>query len=619
MKKLTIIVIFIINLFAVDILVLHSYSPNLAWTTTQSRVINKTLLKNVNNPNLYIEFMYTKRFTPTPKRCEKCLLAIEEKYKNVKFDIIITTDDNALNFVRKFKNAPQFKDAKIFFEGVNNLKLAKILDKNLYAGVFEKKNPLSNLNIALKIKPNLKTIYIISDKTTSGNKTINQYKTAFKNINDINLIYINSSKLNNILDKLKNYDKNSIMMLLTFAGMRKNGNYIPPTKFAQEISKIYNEPILVHNDVYTNIPNTNIVGGDVTDAKQQATLNAKKIFQYLNGTPMKDIGFTLKGANQIYLNVKNLQKFGVDAYSLGIKNAIYVNVPTSFYEIYKIEIISFIIIMILLFIFIAILANKNRILSKYSKEIQELNSDLEIKIQKEIESNRKKEQILFQQSKLAAMGEMIGAIAHQWRQPLNSIGLNIQLLVDDFLDNRVDEKYILNFEEKQMETIKFMSKTIDDFRNFFNQDKEKQLFSLKDSVEEVIKIVDKQLQNNNIHIILNADNSEILGYKNEFKQVVLNLINNAKDAIIQNKVKDGQIEITIKDKKIFIKDNGGGIPQNIQERIFEPYFTTKDQGKGTGIGLYMSKIIIEEHFGGKLTFENKDNGVEFIINLEETK
>ena len=241
-------------------------------------------------------------------------------------------------------------------------------------------------------------------------------------------------------------------------------------------------------------------------------------------------------------------------------------------------------------------------LSQHTKTIFEIyKNDLEHKIEQAVNENIKKDKILQEQSKLAAMGEMIGAIAHQWRQPLNALGLNIQLLIEDFEDNKIDEKYLEEFEQKQMETIKFMSKTIDDFRNFFKSDKEKSKFSVLQSINEVIFILSAQLNNHNIEISIKGDDFEINGYKSEFNQVILNLINNAKDSILEKGV-EGKIEIILKNNSIIITDNGKEIPDEIKDRIFEPYFTTKSEKGGTGIGLYMSKMIIER-MGGELILE----------------
>ena len=501
----------------------------------------------------------------------------------------------------------------MFFEGVNNLSLYNKLDKNIYAGIFEKKRPLKNLELAKKINPDLEVVYVLSDTSTSGNKTIKQYKKAFNKIKNLKFVYIHTSSMKEILNKLKNYNQNSILMMLTFGRIKQNNNVLTPYQTAQIISKHYNNPILVHNDVYTNIPNTNIVGGDVTDAKQQAILNIQKLFEYLKGTPMNKIGFEINNANVTYLNVKNLLKFGVNAQNINISDVKLINKPTSFYEIYRTQILSAIIIFIITIIFLILLAKKNRELYKYTQEIKLLNQSLEERIANEIAKNQKQQEILFQQSKLASMGEMIGAIAHQWRQPLNTLGLNTQLLVEDYFDGIVNEDYILQYEEKQMNIVKFMSKTIDDFRNFFVQDKEKTKFKLKDAIDEVVKLIDKQLKNHNITLIIKADESEIEGYKNELKQVLLNLINNSKDAILANNIQNGKIEIIAFKNTIKIKDNAGGIPDNIKNRIFEPYFTTKDNG--TGIGLYMSKIITEEHLNSKLYFENVEDGAEFIIDF----
>jgi len=233
---------------------------------------------------------------------------------------------------------------------------------------------------------------------------------------------------------------------------------------------------------------------------------------------------------------------------------------------------------------------------------------------------KRKDEIMYQQSKLAAMGEMIGNIAHQWRQPLNSIGtlmLQLETKTDmDLLDN--DDIY--NTVHKTNSIISHMSKTIDDFRNFFKPNKEKVNFKLKDIFNSIVSIVTAQLSNHNIELtITSKDEIEYFGYQNELKQVILNIINNAKDAIISNKIEDGKIEVDItliEDiLKISIDDNAGGIDESIMDKIFEPYFTTKFKSQGTGIGLYMSKMIIEKNMKGSLTVKNDNDGAVFIIEL----
>ena len=227
----------------------------------------------------------------------------------------------------------------------------------------------------------------------------------------------------------------------------------------------------------------------------------------------------------------------------------------------------------------------------------------------------KQQQIQQQQNKLASMGEMIGAIAHQWRQPLNELGLSIQNLKYDYISNLIDEKFIKEFISNNKKTIMFMSNTIDDFRNFFRVDKDKEDFEIKSTIENALSMLSAQLKDNNIKVDIVGDEFIYYGFKSEFQQVILNIINNSKDALLSNKIKNPILHIDIRNCHIRIIDNGGGIPQDIINRIFEPYFTTKEQGKGTGIGLYMSKMIIEDNMHGKLSVENSKNGAIFNIKL----
>jgi PAS domain S-box-containing protein len=228
---------------------------------------------------------------------------------------------------------------------------------------------------------------------------------------------------------------------------------------------------------------------------------------------------------------------------------------------------------------------------------------------------KEKEVLLQRQSRLAAMGEMIGAIAHQWRQPLNALAINIQNLDDDYEDGLIDEKFLEEFIDNNMKIINFMSKTIDDFRNFFATGKEKAIFNVQDGIKEIVNMQSAQFGNYNIKAEITGVSFEVKGCENEFKQVILNIINNAKDAIVENKIKNGKIEVKLdgKNKRISILDNGGGIPDNIKDRIFEPYFTTKEPGRGTGIGLYMSKMIVEENMHGKIDVLNIDGGAMFVL------
>jgi signal transduction histidine kinase len=251
-----------------------------------------------------------------------------------------------------------------------------------------------------------------------------------------------------------------------------------------------------------------------------------------------------------------------------------------------------------------------------TKELHKLNQHLEQKIQIAVEENRKKDKMLQEQAKLAAMGEMIGAIAHQWRQPLNTLSIRTQNLREDYEEGLLDKKFINDFISKNKKTIEFMSNTINDFQNFFRINKHRSDFSVERSIKSVLTIQDAQLKNKKIKIVFKGEDFLINGFESEFKQVILNILNNAQDAVTQNSIENGEIKISLKNNTVEISDNAGGIPENIIERIFEPYFTTKEQGKGTGIGLYMSKMIIEDNMKGSLSVRNLDNGALFSIKLK---
>ncbi len=231
---------------------------------------------------------------------------------------------------------------------------------------------------------------------------------------------------------------------------------------------------------------------------------------------------------------------------------------------------------------------------------------------------RKKDQLLFQQSKMAAMGEMIGAIAHQWRQPINELSISIQNLKYDYEDNEINENYVDKFIDKNQKTLTFMSNTIDNFRNFFRNDKTKSEFNANDEIKFVLELLYAQLKDHNISSTLKGEELIINGYKNEFHQAILNIINNAKDAIIQNNISKGIININITKNSIEISDNGGGIPQNIIDRVFEPYYTTKEQGKGTGIGLYLATMLLN-NIGASLGVVNIKDGAKFTIKFKNQK
>lgn len=241
---------------------------------------------------------------------------------------------------------------------------------------------------------------------------------------------------------------------------------------------------------------------------------------------------------------------------------------------------------------------------------------------RQLENKQKEsEKLLIAQSRMAAMGEMMGAIAHQWRQPLNLLGILIQDVPYSFENGEATQEYADDFAKKAMEQVYFMSKTIDDFRNFFRSDKTLKEFYLLPHTQNSVALVMDMLKAHGIELTMSAiDNPVVSGYPNELSQAILNIVANAKDALdlLPNTARR-HIAVTIsKDSKygtIEITDNAGGIPNDIIDRVFEPYFTTKPEGKGTGIGLYMSKAIVETNMGGVLSVQNNEEGAVFTIKV----
>lgn len=285
-------------------------------------------------------------------------------------------------------------------------------------------------------------------------------------------------------------------------------------------------------------------------------------------------------------------------------------------------------------------------LKTLENELKNLNKNLLQKVKYEVSLRQKQEGLLYEQRKFADMGKMINAIAHQWRQPLNSINLVAQAMHDV----HEGEDYGISFEElsnQHCQLIDYMSNTIDDFRNFFSPNKSKTSFSIIKELAITLDLIKAQFKSENITIethcncsdsekacfemnnrhVCDKNKDTLIGYPGELRQVFLNLISNAKDAINQSQINENNSErkldinvtITSSDIVIDIHNQGMPIPDDVIDKIFDPYFTTKKEGKGTGIGLYMSRMIIEEHMKGKISCHNTNNGVCFTISLPLSK
>ncbi len=259
---------------------------------------------------------------------------------------------------------------------------------------------------------------------------------------------------------------------------------------------------------------------------------------------------------------------------------------------------------------------------KKDSELEELNNSLQEKVLNEVYKNRQKDQQLLEQSRLAQMGEMISMISHQWRQPLAAISATSASIEIKASLNTLDNNTAQQKAQDISAFSQHLSRTIDDFRNFFKPNKKKRETSYDEVITSVLGIIEISLTNKSIQLHKElACHNTFMSYPNELQQVILNLIKNAEDILLENKIKKPYIKIKTyqkRDKYILeINDNGGGIPKRLMEKIFDPYFSTKTKKDGTGLGLYMSKMIIEEHCGGEIHATNTHDGAMFKIEIQD--
>ena len=256
-------------------------------------------------------------------------------------------------------------------------------------------------------------------------------------------------------------------------------------------------------------------------------------------------------------------------------------------------------------------------------ELAQLNDSLEARVEDEVGKNKQQQKMMIQQSRHAQMGEILSMIAHQWSHPLNNLSLIIQNTIFKYSINKLDDNEVSKLDIHTSEQIGQMSNTIKEFRNFFLPDNISVKYDINKSIVDAISIIRPMLETDNI--ILNVDTQDnifVVGFPTELGQAIVNILANSKDALVEKNIKNKSIKLSLAAidnyAKITIEDNGGGVPLEILEKIFDPYFSTKLEKNGTGLGLYMTKIIVEDHMRGKISVSNSDNGfvVQILIPLD---
>jgi signal transduction histidine kinase len=242
-------------------------------------------------------------------------------------------------------------------------------------------------------------------------------------------------------------------------------------------------------------------------------------------------------------------------------------------------------------------------------------------VEQEVDKNKEQQLLMLQQNRHAQMGELISMIAHQWRQPLNNLSLVNQVLITKYKKSKLDDESMESFKNNSSKQITLMSQTIDDFRDFFRDKKEKKYFSVNEAIQTVLSMTKDIYKKNGIEIdFVAAGSYKVNGLENTFGQALLNIINNARDALIEKNIEEKRITILLAQEDdtvlIQIKDNAGGIPKKIIEKIFDPYFSTKQNKNGTGLGLYMTRVIINEQENASVSVSNDAEGAVFSIKIK---
>ncbi len=730
MKKILILLsLLLIPLFAQDsykeVLLLHSYHKGYKWTDDISTAIEKNFNK-YNNINLTTIYMDTKRVS-TLNYYRKLKGLYKEQFLNRKFDVIIASDNSALEFLIDYQNE-LFPNTPILFCGINYFD-EKTLEKNnmkeYISGVIEQVDLEKNFELISKIHPNLEKLIIINDKSKTGlimkndlNKIISKYKNRFE------IEYIDDMRMNDLKKHVFNSSKNTaLLFVLLFKD--KTGKFFTYKESLEHIKSFSNIPIYGLWDFYLSY---GVIGGLLTSAKAQGDAVSKMVLQILiEDKKVQDIPILRKSPNQYMFDFNELKKFDINIKEY-LDNYIIVNKPFSFFTQYKL-LVNIIMAIMLVFIILIILMraninrrkklqrdlsnrlefdkvlldtipnaiyyknvdgkfmgcnlafanlmrlNKEEVIGKnafdfFPQDIAIKNTKIDKKLLKTLKTNTsemalhfnnkeikyfilnkavyknidgriggivcimdditervQQKQFLIQQSKLAEMGDMVAAIAHQWNEPLVELSAQIQDIQTSYLLNELKDTQVEEFVNDSMIQIKYMSRTLSDFRNFLKPSTKKVIFPIKKALDEINEIIGKQVFYSNINMRFNYLDGEdlvVYGYENEFKQVLLNLINNAKNKIIENfsdNQMKGNIIINISKSqsynKIEIIDDGGRINEKIISSIFEPYFTTKKDG--TGIGLYMAKVIVEDKMQGFIKVNNKGNNVVFTIKVPYKK
>ncbi|MDD3344394.1 MAG: sensor histidine kinase [Sulfurospirillaceae bacterium] len=592
-----------------QVLIINSYHKGFQWSDDVLRGID-TVFEEHTNITTHILYMDSKRIN-SDAYFEKLRELYKLQLEKQKYNLILCVDKFAYDFVLKYYHE-LFTNEPVVFVGIEQFSLTQVqkqgLEDRVY-GILEKRAIGETITMIRDIIPTLKKLYIINDASANGDDSEPFIQEAMQKDNHhFSIEYIRKSTLADLEKRFEKPNPDEAVFFIRFYN-DKDGNFYKNNQIAAMIQKSA-LPVFVTDTLFIQ---KGAYGGKLVPIQQLGEDTGKLVLSVLNHERLPSHVST----DETYLYQFDFQK--IKQFKLypnaGVTQFEVVNAPLTFFEKHRAFIDFVFVISPLLVVLILGLIHNIYMRIKSEKELRLV----------ELQKN-KHQQFIIQQSKLAEIGEIFSSIAHQWKNPLVEIATIAQEHVYSCKEQADEQsnQYVHDI----MVQVRYMTDTINDFQKFIMPSTAKTVFDVSEAVETMLKIINHNLKYNYIDVTIdkaNATNLLVSGYKNEFMQTLLNIVNNAKDQIKEKRdhkeLKRGRITIKLYNasKKIFIEihDNAGGISPRMLPQIFDAYFTTKEHGHG--IGLYMSKLIIEDKMGGKIDVQNTQVGACFRIRLENEK
>jgi signal transduction histidine kinase len=628
--------------FGKRVLVLNSYSPGYKWTEEIIAGISAAMREGDRIVRIHHEFMDTKRISG-PEYFRLLYELYRYKFRQTGFDVIITTDNDAFDFMVQYRDR-LFPGTPVVFCGVNNFDPSQLRGVKNFTGVNEKPNITATLDLALRLHPDTRNIVIINDDTTTGRALHNQFLRILPSYQSrVHFELPQRLTMPEVLARVQRLQPGELVLFVFFFRDRDGNVY----DFDQSVSMVaQRSPVPVYTLWDFNL-GYGTVGGMLTSGYDQGKLAGELAMRVLHGDSADKIPPVMTSPNRYMFDYRQLKRFSVPLSELPRGSQI-VNRPLNRYTLDRRVIWGILSALAVLVVIILLLLRNVAMKRRGEERLRELNEELEMRVRQRteelerqnlvlqetyhglqaeteerirvMEELRVKEQLLIHQSRMAAMGEMLGNIAHQWRQPLNLLGLKIQELGLSYKMGQFSKELLEENVAKVMEILRHLSRTIDDFRTFSTPDKQKVPFRVEEVIEKTVSLIGENFRGQGIEIETRSEGEPVIeGYPNEYAQVLLNILMNARDALQERRTAEGRIVIRCFSEGgksvVTITDNAGGIEEAVLDKIFDAYFTTKELGKGTGVGLFMSKAIIEKNMGGHLTVRNSASGAEFRITI----